>query len=128
MPKRQSPGTNSSFLAFEIQRTGCLPISQARQSNPAHFSPITGRFAIREAQAAGTVSTSISGGVADTCRGGIDMFSFPDCRHSLGGAASPRLISPAASVYAVSRDVEVIVVRVGLIVAPGLQAMSFAPL
>ena len=73
-------------------------------------------------------STSISGSVADTCRGGIDMFSFPDCRHSLGGAASTRLISPAASVYAVSRDVEVIVVRVGLIVAPGLQAMSFAPL
>jgi hypothetical protein len=56
-----------------------------------------------------------SGSVADTCRGGIDTFSFPDCRHSLGGAASPRLISPAASVYAVSRDVEVIVVRVGLI-------------
>jgi transcriptional regulator GlxA family with amidase domain len=53
------------------------------------------------------VSTSISGSVADTCRGGIDMFSFPDCRHSLGGAASTRLISPAASVYAVSRDVEV---------------------
>jgi hypothetical protein len=50
---------------------------------------------------------SISGSVADTCRGGIDTFSFPDCRHSLGGAASPRLISPAASVYAVSRDVEV---------------------
>jgi hypothetical protein len=74
------------------------------------------------------VSTSISGSVADTCRGGIDMFSFPDCRHSLGGAASTRLISPAASVYAVSRDVEVIVVRVGLIVAPGFQAMSFAPL
>ena len=71
---------------------------------------------------------SISGSVADTCRGGIDTFSFPDCRHSLGGAASPRLISPAASVYAVSRDVEVIVVRVGLIVAPGFQAMSFAPL
>ena len=61
------------------------------------------------------MSTSISGSVADTCRGGIDMFSFPDCRHSLGGAASTRLISPAASVYAVSRDVEVIVVRVGLI-------------
>ena len=58
------------------------------------------------------MSTSISGSVADTCRGGID----------LGGAASPRLISPAASVYAVSRDVEVIVVRVGLIVAPGFQA------
>jgi hypothetical protein len=56
-----------------------------------------------------------SGSVADTCRGGIDTFSVPDCRHSLGGAASPRLISPAASVYAVSRDVEVIVVRVGLI-------------
>ena len=53
------------------------------------------------------MSTSISGSVADTCRGGIDMFSFPDCRHSLGGAASTRLISPAASVYAVSRDVEV---------------------
>jgi transcriptional regulator GlxA family with amidase domain len=53
------------------------------------------------------VSTSISGSVADTCRGGIDTFSFPDCRHSLGGAASIRLISPAASVYAVSRDVEV---------------------
>jgi hypothetical protein len=88
---------------------------QARQGNPAHFSPITGRVAIREAQAAGTVSTSISGSVADTCRGAIDTFSFPDCRHSLGGAASPRLISPAASVYAVSRDVEVIVVRVGLI-------------
>jgi transcriptional regulator GlxA family with amidase domain len=35
------------------------------------------------------------------------MFSFPDCRHSLGGAASTRRISPAASVYAVSRDVEV---------------------
>jgi hypothetical protein len=69
-----------------------------------------------------------SGSVADTCRGGIDTFSFPDCRHSLGGAASPRLISPAASVYAVSRDVEVIVVRVGLIVAPGSQATSFAPL
>jgi len=48
-----------------------------------------------------------SGSVADTCRGGIDTFSFPDCRHSLGGAASIRLISPAASVYAVSRDVEV---------------------
>ena len=74
------------------------------------------------------MSTSISGSVADTCRGGIDMFSFPDCRHSLGGAASTRLISPAASVYAVSRDVEVIVVRVGLIVAPGSQATSFAPL
>jgi len=68
---------------------------------------LTGPFAIREAQAAGTVSTSISGSVADTCRGGIDTFSFPDCRHSLGGAASIRLISPAASVYAVSRDVEV---------------------
>jgi AraC-like DNA-binding protein len=68
---------------------------------------LTGPFAIREAQAAGTVSTSISGSVADTCRGGIDTFSFPDCRHSLGGAASIRLISPAASVYAVSRDMEV---------------------
>ena len=69
-----------------------------------------------------------SGSVADTCRGGIDTFSVPDCRHSLGGAASPRLISPAASVYAVSREVEVIVVRIGLIVAPGFQAMSLAPL
>src|ERR1700732_1120832 len=34
----------------------------------------------------------------------------------------------AASVYAVSRDVEVIAVRVGLIVAPGFQTISFAPL
>ena len=57
------------------------------------------------------MSTSISGSVADTRRGGIDMFSFPDCRHSLGGAASPCLIPRAASDYAVSRDVEVIVVR-----------------
>ena len=44
---------------------------------------------------------------AGFCEGKADHRSFPDCRHSLGGAASPRLISPAASVYAVSRDVEV---------------------
>jgi transcriptional regulator GlxA family with amidase domain len=34
----------------------------------------------------------------------------------------------SSDVYAVLRDVEVIVLRVGLLVAPGFQAMSFAPL
>jgi hypothetical protein len=41
----------------------------ARRSNPAHFLSITERFAIREAQTGRTVSASISGSVADTCRG-----------------------------------------------------------
>lgn len=63
------------------------------------------------------MSTSISGSVADTCRA-----------PSIRSASQTGGIAPAASVYAVSRDVEVIVVRVGLIVAPGFQAMSFAPL
>lgn len=45
-------------------------------------------FAIREAQAAQTVSTSILGGVADTRAAGIDILSFPGYSYSLGGAIS----------------------------------------
>jgi NodT family efflux transporter outer membrane factor (OMF) lipoprotein len=45
-------------------------------------------FAIREAQAAQTVSTSILGSVADTRAAGIDLLSFPSYNYSLGGAIS----------------------------------------
>jgi NodT family efflux transporter outer membrane factor (OMF) lipoprotein len=43
-------------------------------------------FAIREAQAAQTVSTVISGTAADTRADGIDILSFPGYSYSLGGA------------------------------------------
>ena len=87
-------GPTSGLIHNDGQGPDACLYRRHGSSNPAHFSPITGRFAIREAQAAGTVSMRISGSVADTCRGGIDTFSFPGCRHSLGGAASTRLISP----------------------------------
>ena len=45
-------------------------------------------FAIREAQAAQTVSTVISGTAADTRADGIDILSFPGYSYSLGGAIS----------------------------------------
>jgi NodT family efflux transporter outer membrane factor (OMF) lipoprotein len=45
-------------------------------------------FAIREAQAAQTVSTSILGSVADTRAAGIDLLSFPGYNYSVGGAIS----------------------------------------
>ena len=45
-------------------------------------------FAIREAQAAQTVSTSILGSVADNRAAGIDILSFPGYSYSLGGAIS----------------------------------------
>jgi NodT family efflux transporter outer membrane factor (OMF) lipoprotein len=45
-------------------------------------------FAIREAQAAQTVSTSIFGSVADTRQGGIDILSFPGYSYSIGGGVS----------------------------------------
>jgi NodT family efflux transporter outer membrane factor (OMF) lipoprotein len=45
-------------------------------------------FAIREAQAAQTVSTSILGSVADTRAAGIDILSFPGYNYSVGGAIS----------------------------------------
>jgi len=44
--------------------------------------------AIREAQAAQTVSTSISGSVVYTRQGGIDTLSFPGGSYSLGGGVS----------------------------------------
>ena len=45
-------------------------------------------FAIREAQAAQTVSTSILGSVADTRAAGIDILSFPGYNYALGGTIS----------------------------------------
>ncbi|MDB6100894.1 MAG: transporter [Gammaproteobacteria bacterium] len=45
-------------------------------------------FAIREAQAAQTVSTVISGSAADTRADGIDIRSFPGYSYALGGAVS----------------------------------------
>jgi NodT family efflux transporter outer membrane factor (OMF) lipoprotein len=45
-------------------------------------------FAIREAQAAQTVSTSISASAADTRAAGIDILSFPGYNYTLGGAIS----------------------------------------
>jgi NodT family efflux transporter outer membrane factor (OMF) lipoprotein len=45
-------------------------------------------FAIREAQAAQTVGTSVLGSVADTRAAGIDILSFPGYNYSLGGAIS----------------------------------------
>jgi NodT family efflux transporter outer membrane factor (OMF) lipoprotein len=45
-------------------------------------------FAIREAQAAQTVSTVISGSAADTRAAGIDILSFPGYSYALGGAIS----------------------------------------
>ena len=45
-------------------------------------------FAIREAQAAQTVSTSISASAADTRAAGIDILSFPGYSYTLGGAIS----------------------------------------
>jgi NodT family efflux transporter outer membrane factor (OMF) lipoprotein len=45
-------------------------------------------FAIREAQAAQTVGTSVLGSVADTRAAGIDLLSIPGYNYSLGGAIS----------------------------------------
>jgi NodT family efflux transporter outer membrane factor (OMF) lipoprotein len=45
-------------------------------------------FAIREAQAAQTVGTSVLGSVADTRAAGIDILSFPGYSYTLGGAIS----------------------------------------
>ena len=45
-------------------------------------------FAIREAQAAQTVRTSVLGSVADTRAAGIDLLSIPGYSYSLGGAIS----------------------------------------
>jgi NodT family efflux transporter outer membrane factor (OMF) lipoprotein len=45
-------------------------------------------FAIREAQAAQTVRTSVLGSVADTRAAGIDLLSLPGYSYSLGGAIS----------------------------------------
>jgi NodT family efflux transporter outer membrane factor (OMF) lipoprotein len=45
-------------------------------------------FAIREAQVAQTVSTSVLGNVADTRAAGIDLLSIPGYNYSLGGAIS----------------------------------------
>lgn len=45
-------------------------------------------FAIREAQAAQTVSTVIAGSAADTRAAGIDILSFPGYSYALGGAIS----------------------------------------
>lgn len=45
-------------------------------------------FAVREAKAAQTVSTVISGSAADTRAAGIDILSFPGYSYALGGAIS----------------------------------------
>jgi hypothetical protein len=93
-PKSRWAYHNTEGISFE-PRPQPTPIgSPAKDLMPAYIAgtaeqsgfAITGRFAIREAQAAGTVSTSISGSVADT-----------------SGAASIRSASQTAGIASAAR-------------------------